>query len=197
MKPDSAGPLVVCRNGDCKRPAEYGNHRWCLRCWAGMKWTSIKQRVENTNGNNPSYVGVPLTFSRAELIAWVMANPPPPGMQEPSIDRIVPALGYSPGNVRWLEKRQNSRAHLADLPLDKRHCPGCRKIFPATTEFFYKNSGAGAKGFQAYCKPCHNARNSARWHADLDKNRARARELSRKPERVAAKRAYYERGKSA
>ena len=82
--------LLRCRNGGCTRKIYRG--KYCFRCWAGVKWTSIIQRVENKNGNNPSYVGIPIKFTRESLIKWVYDNPPPIYMDIPSIDRIVPKL---------------------------------------------------------------------------------------------------------
>lgn len=193
MKPNSAGPLDICRNGDCKRPATHGRHRWCLRCWAGMKWTSINQRVRNKNGNNPSYQGVPVGFTRPEFIAWVMGNPPPAGLREPSIDRIVPERGYAPGNLRWLEKRQNSRHKLADLPLTHQHCAMCKQILPATDEHF---SPAGRK-LSAYCRPCKRKYQAVWRGRNRERIRARALELSRQPHRIAARAAHYLRTKEA
>jgi hypothetical protein len=136
--------------------------RVCFRCWAGIKWTSIWQRVQNKNGNNPSYAGVPINFTKEGLIQWVMDNPPPKHLEEPSIDRIVDSLGYSPGNLQWLEKRQNSRAHLKYLPPDVQYCAKCKEAKPATTEFFNKSSGR-SRGISSYCRPCNNAYKMA-WH---------------------------------
>jgi hypothetical protein len=45
-----------CKNGGCQRPIYRG--RVCFRCWAGIKWTSVMQRVANKNGNNNSYEGI-------------------------------------------------------------------------------------------------------------------------------------------
>lgn len=145
---------LLCRNGDCTRKPTHGRGRWCLRCWAGMKWTSIRQRVENKNGNNPSYKGRPLLFTRESLIAWVMENPPPHEMAEPSIDKIVDHLGYAPGNIRWLEKRANSRLHRKDVPLDKQVCPLCNETKPRTAQFFVANK-AKLSGVGTYCRPCN------------------------------------------
>lgn len=124
-----------------------------MRCWAGMKWTSIRQRVENKNGNNPSYEGRPLLFTKESLIAWIMSNPPPADMQEPSVDKIVDELGYAPGNIRWLEKRANSRLHHKDVPLDMQVCPICKVTKPRTIEYFSQNKGK-ASGVHNYCRPC-------------------------------------------
>lgn len=141
-----------CRNGGCKRPLF--RTRFCFRCWAGMKWTSVRQRVENKNGNNPSYEGLPLGFSKEEFIAWILENPPPATLEEPSLDRIVPELGYVPGNIRWIEKRLNSSNVQRDfMERGQRRCACCKAVFPATTEVFVMASKNKAK-LGSYCKPC-------------------------------------------
>lgn len=99
-----------CVNGGCTRSPRFRDTLHCFRCWAGIKWTSILQRVANVNGRCASYVGIPLGYTRSEFVAWVIANPPPEWMARPSIDRIVTPLGYVPGNIRWLEFRENCRS---------------------------------------------------------------------------------------
>lgn len=141
-----------CRNGGCTKPIYRG--RVCFRCWAGIKWTSIRQRIENKNGNNPSYEGIPLGFTREELILWVMGNPPPETLEVPSIDRIIPELGYVPGNIRWIEKDLNSCGPQRDLMLNgKRMCAKCKQVFPASNSIFVKQS-KNKHGLGIYCKPC-------------------------------------------
>lgn len=141
----------TCNNGNCTRPIYRG--KYCFRCWAGVKWTSIVQRVENRNGNTPSYVGVPITFSREELIEWVMTNPPPKEMKVPSIDRIVPSDGYALNNIRWLERDVNSMNTQRDIPLTHKLCPMCNEILPI--DLFGRNlSKPYGRQRQSYCKPC-------------------------------------------
>lgn len=147
-----------CHNGGCTRKIYRG--KYCLRCWAGVKWTSIMQRVQNRNGNNPSYEKVPLVITREEIIDWVLTNPPPPEMREPSIDRIIPEIGYAPGNIRWLEKRINSSSQR-DIPLDKKRCPSCGRVLLLDC-FGVHNRTYGRKR-QSYCKECRNAYNRE-WH---------------------------------
>ena len=140
----------TCTNGDCTRPVYRGKD--CFRCWAGVKWYSITQRLRNANGKCKSYVGVPLGFTRAEFIQWVIDNPPPWDMEKPSIDRIKPELGYVPGNIRWLELRKNSAGPNRDLPDGLRRCAICRGTKP-----FY-SFPMGARGLRSsYCKPCNRA----------------------------------------
>lgn len=145
-----------CHNGNCTRPIYRG--KYCFRCWSGVKWTSIVQRLENKTGHCNAYVGLPLGFTRESLIQWVLDNPPPPEMQEPSIDRIKPELGYVPGNIRWLEFRKNRAGGNRDLPDGQRACSICKTVKPATNEYFPRASG----GLGSYCKPCNNAY-QARW----------------------------------
>lgn len=142
-----------CQNGGCIRPKYRG--RVCFRCWAGIKWTSVKQRVENKNGNNPSYQGIPLGFTKETLISWVLNNPPLLCLTEPSIDRIVPALGYVFGNIRWIEKRKNSAGSQRDVEDGFRICAKCKRKLPLTSAFFGINRGKkwGAK-LQTYCSEC-------------------------------------------
>lgn len=138
-----------CNNGGCTRPTYRGKE--CFRCWAGTKWTSIRQRVENKNGNNPSYEKVPLVVTKEELIQWVLTNPPPPEMDEPSIDRIIPTIGYALGNIRWLEKRINSRHCQRDIPLGFKCCIGCGEIKPLELPHWGRS---GSSKWQGRCNPC-------------------------------------------
>lgn len=140
-----------CGNGGCKRPIYRG--RVCFRCWAGIKWTSIIQRVNNVSGHCPTYVGIPVGFTKEELIQWVLDNPPPKSMETPSIDRIIPKKGYVPGNIRWLEKRKNATGMQRDLPEGKRGCPKCEKVFPDTLKYFGVNNHH-VKKKQTYCRSC-------------------------------------------
>ena len=137
-----------CNNGGCSRPAYRG--KYCFRCWAGVKWTSLSQRVRR----DPSYAGVPILFTRAELIEWVLKNPPPAGMEKPSIDRIEPKLGYRFENIRWLEFSKNSSKSNRDVEDGFRRCPRCGKIKPLNNENFTKNAPIKG-GFNHYCKPCN------------------------------------------
>jgi len=153
------GDLAHCQNGDCRRPI-YRTHV-CFRCWAGVKWTSIRQRVENKNGNNPSYEGVPLLFTKETLIQWVLDNPPPIDLVEPSIDRIVDAIGYAPGNLQWIEKRLNSRGPRKNIPLNHQYCALCKSIKPRNAEHFTVNRSKPS-GLSNYCRPCENSYNRER-----------------------------------
>jgi hypothetical protein len=147
--------MFTCRNGGCTKPTYRG--RVCFRCWAGIKWTSIRQRVENKNGNNRSYEGVPLGFTREQLIQWVMDNPPPAEMDVPSIDRIRPELGYVPGNIRWLERNKNSAGHRADVPDGLRVCSRCNKTMPLNEQHFGRTTKRWSGGFAHYCRECNRA----------------------------------------
>jgi hypothetical protein len=113
----------------------------------------MKQRIENANGHCASYVGIPLGFTREELIAWVLQNPPPADMKWPSIDRIEPAKGYVPGNIRWLEFRRNCAGANRDLPDGMRRCAICGEVKPAANEYFPRNKTK----LSAYCHPCNRA----------------------------------------
>ena len=139
---------ATCSNGGCTRQVYRGKH--CFRCWAGVKWTSIVQRIGNKTGHCPTYVGIPLGFTREEFVRWVLDNRPPADMQHPSIDRIEPKLGYVPGNIRWLEFRKNSSGANRDLPDDLRRCAICTKVKPF---FSFPKNG---KKRSSYCKPCNN-----------------------------------------
>ena len=46
-----------------------------------------------------------------------------------------------------------------------KNCPDCGNDFPATNEYFCKNSSTKS-GLATYCKICHNRRNSNRDSAD-------------------------------
>jgi hypothetical protein len=113
----------------------------------------VRQRVENKNGNNPSYEGIPLTFTKETLIKWVSDNPPPRELDIPSIDRVIPHLGYIPGNIRWLERNKNSSGTQRDIEEGKWKCFRCKRILPLTIEYFNKNVST-PKGFQTYCNDC-------------------------------------------
>jgi len=112
------------------------------------------QRVANVNGKCRTYVGVPLGFTKEQLIQWVMDNPPPLEMKKPSIDRIENALGYVPGNIRWLEQSQNSRQRNKDLPIDVRACSRCHVVKPITDEHFPRNTNR-YMGHGYYCHDCN------------------------------------------
>ena len=142
-----------CKNGGCTREIYRGI--FCFRCWAGVKWTSIKQRVENKNGNNPSYENMPIGFTKKELIEWVLKNPPPKELITPSIDRIESKLGYIKENIQWLERNKNSAGHRKNVPDGFRICPICNKKLKAHPNYFGVNNGKkyGAK-LQTYCKKC-------------------------------------------
>ena len=141
-----------CTNGECTRAIF--RTQFCLRCLAGVNLTSIRQRIENNNGNNPSYVGVPLNFTKETLIKWVMDNPPPGDLSEPSIDRIVPEIGYSPGNIRWIEKVRNSSATNRDTPDGQRICGACKQMFPAEPMFFGSLGKNKTLGLNSLCRVC-------------------------------------------
>lgn len=140
-----------CKNGGCTREIYRG--AFCFRCWAGVKWTSMRQRVENKNGNNPSYENIPLLFTKEEIVQWVYDNPPPTNLEEPSIDRIIPEKGYSLDNIRWIEKRINSSGVQRDIPLDKKRCPLCRQILDLDA-FGIHNGRWNLRHRQSRCKKC-------------------------------------------
>ena len=141
-----------CKNGGCTRPIYRG--RVCYRCWAGIKWTSIMQRCQNKNGNNPSYSKVKIHFTRDELISWVIKNVPPADMEIPSIDRIIPSLGYSLDNIRWIEKKINSRNLQRDIPYGMHRCPSCMIVFERNrSNFVFKNKKLNS--YSSYCIGCH------------------------------------------
>lgn len=137
-----------CNNGGCSRAAYRG--KYCFRCWAGVKWTSLNQRV----CKDPSYAGVQVLFSRKEFIDWILQNPPPPDMEKPSIDRIDPKLGYRFGNIRWLEFSRNCAGANRDVQDGFRKCSKCGEIKELNNENFTKNGPCKA-GFNHYCKPCN------------------------------------------
>jgi len=145
-----------CNNGDCKRPIYRGTE--CFKCWAGTKWDSMKQRVENRRGNYPQWQGKSLEFTRREFVAWALANPPPPEMERPSVDRIDAERGYLFGNIRWLEFSQNCRNQQHDVPAGLKRCPRCGETKPLTLEFFGVNRAKrNGAGFQEYFHPCRRA----------------------------------------
>ena len=146
--PRATTPEKQCKNGDCKR--QIYRTRFCFRCWAGIKWTSMHQRLENVTGHNPSYVRTPLGFTRKTFVQWVLDNPPPTEMEKPSIDRIIPSLGYAPGNIRWLEMRKNCAGTQRDIPKHERLCLGCGTVKTLNSANFHRNG----KGFQHRCIPC-------------------------------------------
>lgn len=142
-----------CNNGGCTKPIYRG--KYCFRCWAGVKWTSIVQRLENKMGNCNSYVGVPLGFTKETLIKWVMDNPPPATMFKPSIDRIDPVKGYVPGNIRWLEFRKNCMGCQRDVKDGFKICPICKRILELNKVNFGTNYGKKyGEQFQTYCRVC-------------------------------------------
>ena len=121
-----------CHNGGCTREIYRG--KYCFRCWAGVKWTSIVQRVENKNGNNPSYMKVPILCTKEEMIRWVFDNPPPEQLKIPSLDRIDSKSGYSLENIRWIEKDVNSAGNQF-VKSKCLNCDGNRN----TTNLYCKN----------------------------------------------------------
>jgi hypothetical protein len=159
---DFASESEKCNNGCCTRSVYRG--KYCFRCWAGVKWTSIVQRVENRNGNNPSYVGVPIGYKREEFIDWVLSNPPPEGLEVPSIDRIDPAQGYSPGNIRWIERNRNSSKSNRDVDDGFRICGTCKTLYPATPEYFVRTKLNKTYGLSTKCRAC-NLTYQRKWRA--------------------------------
>lgn len=147
----------TCSNGGCVRPL-YRDTADCFRCWLGVKWTSIIQRLANANGKCSSYVGLPLGFTREQFIEWATNNPPPQWMARPSIDRITPKAGYVPGNIRWLEMRLNSRGSQRDIPFEHRRCPVCCRILILNASNFHRNRSA-RRGFNTYCRRCRSNEN--------------------------------------
>jgi hypothetical protein len=147
----------TCSNGGCSRPL-YRDTADCFRCWVGVKWTSIIQRIANANGHCSSYVNLPLGFTREQFIDWATKNPPPRWMARPSIDRIVPQNGYAPGNIRWLEMRLNARGSQRDVPLSRRACPLCLRVLTLNAENFHRNRSA-RRGFNTYCRECRSKQN--------------------------------------
>lgn len=141
----------TCNHGGCTKPVYIG--AFCIRCWAGAKFNTMRTRVRNWKGKFPCYAGLPLGFTRKEFVEWAVNNPPPKNMRRPSIDRIVPELGYVPGNVRWLELEVNARHSQRDMPEGMATCPRCKKVYPLTEEIWGKNSCPRHKR-QCYCKKC-------------------------------------------
>ncbi len=142
-----------CNNGGCTRPIYRGKE--CFRCWAGTKWTSMRQRVENKNGNNDRYEKVPLLVSKDDLINWILQNPPPQEIEWPSIDRIDNDVGYSLDNIRWLDHRINSKHCQRDIPEGFKQCPGCLQILPLESFGIHNGKPYGVRR-QSRCRPCHN-----------------------------------------
>lgn len=139
---------MKCNNGGCTKPTYRG--KYCFRCWAGVKWTSMNQRVRK----DPSYAGVQVFFTRKEFIDWILQNPPPTDMEKPSIDRIDPKLGYRFGNIRWLEFSRNCSGANRDVANGFRKCSKCGEIKELSGENFVKSSPCKG-GFGHYCKPCN------------------------------------------
>jgi hypothetical protein len=113
----------------------------------------MKARVENRAGNYKYWAGKELGFTRREFIAWAIANPPPSGMDKPSVDRIDSARGYTFDNIRWLDSRVNSRGTQRDIPLTHRRCAICKEVKELNSDNFSSNSGKNIP-FQHYCRPC-------------------------------------------
>lgn len=147
---------AACSNGGCTRPTYRG--KYCYRCWVGVKWWSITQRIRNLNGKCASYVGVPLEMTREEFIAWATDNPPPDDMKWPSLDRIVDGRGYRLDNIQWLEQRANSRTTQKWLPMTHRRCPRCETTYRLSHANFNR-SKSNPFGFQMYCRECQKAVN--------------------------------------
>jgi len=138
--------ISTCGNGGCTRPRYRG--KYCFRCWAGTKWTAIVDRKRS----DPSYRNVPIGFTRAELIAWVMDNPPPINMERPSIDRIIDSAGYVPGNIRWLESHRNSRKRNKDLPDEMSRCSRCGLV---QSRYKFPPNRSASRGHNSYCRKCY------------------------------------------
>ncbi len=141
---------VHCNNGGCTRPV-YRAHV-CFRCWAGTKWTSMWQRIQNKNGHNPSYEKIPLQITKQELIGWILNNPPSSDLERPSIDRIDNSKGYSLTNIRWLEHRINSKGCQRDIPEGFKKCSGCQKVL--SLEAFSPNRSLCGVQRQSKCRSC-------------------------------------------
>ena len=83
------------------------------------EWCKMVRRVEDPK--HPShkwYIGVPIDpewRSRPEVfIEWILTNLGPRPSPKHSLDRIVNALGYAPGNVRWADiKTQNDNRRMS------------------------------------------------------------------------------------
>jgi hypothetical protein len=73
------------------------NKRWLLNNpEAGMVFKA-RQRAKQ--------LGVPCTIKRSDIVIPEMC--PVLGDSSPSLDRIIPSLGYVPGNVRVISQRAN------------------------------------------------------------------------------------------
>jgi hypothetical protein len=158
-----ASESAHCNNGGCTRQIYRG--RKCFRCWAGIKWTSIWQRIQNKNGHNPHYAKVSLDVGKVELINWILENPPPLGMDRPSIDRIDNSKGYSLDNIRWLEHRINSKWIQRDTPEGFKKCVGCGETKPLTTLYWSPNGNK----WQGRCRLCKLTYDRA-WRANYARN---------------------------
>jgi hypothetical protein len=152
-----------CNNGGCSRIVYRG--KYCFRCWAGVKWTSLSQRIRK----DPSYAGVQVFFTRSELIDWILKNPPPANIEKPSIDRVDPKLGYRFGNIRWLEFSRNCAGANRDIPDGFRRCSGCKETKALNSENFTKGSILKG-GFAHYCKFC-NRKYQNNWRKNYGKTR--------------------------
>jgi len=141
----------------------------CKRClskeykdpkkWAQAAWFRIYHRLQNKNGNNPSYEKFELRIGRREFeqwcavtyAEWVAKNPD----DKPSVDRKDPHGHYERGNLQILSMVENGRKRLFNknlwAPPGKSWCRKCSRFRSAKLFGRHPHS---MNGLAYNCKLC-------------------------------------------
>ena len=154
---------------------------WCKECFksayeasktnpsamALRAWHSLVSRTKNHKDYQHVKVLMSrndfLTWALPEFDAWMRANPE----LRPSVDRIEPSGHYELGNIRVLERGQNSRRarknHNVYAPAGQAWCGRCKAY--KTVGEFSKNK-INYNGLQQYCDLCRSTYRRKRGTSD-------------------------------
>lgn len=165
-RPD--GCSILCK--PCHRAYEGSPSRRATRTW-----NTIKSRVGP--GKQASYVNVEVRMTRQEYIDWALPAfekwmAENPGLT-PSVDRIRSAGHYEIGNVRILERGQNSRLASGNMnvhaPEGKAWCSLCKRYLDKVN---FQRCASAFNGLQKRCRPCQNNATSSSARALAKSRRA-------------------------
>lgn len=70
-----------------------------------------------------------------------------------------------------------AKRHRLVIPIDQKQCCRCSRIYPATTEYFYKDAHIKRDGLSSSCKNCESAKHKTYRRENKDRLNAREREL--------------------
>jgi hypothetical protein len=135
----------------CKSKDLFLDKKYCYYHWLKFIYKGIRNRIKR----DKFYKKYETSFNAEQFINWGLKNRPV-GLKKPSIDRIDNNKGYSLDNIRWLEISDNLRRQTQDMVEEGyRRCPKCKKIYPATPQYFNKKINKPSKhGVDGKCKKC-------------------------------------------